>query len=451
MSGVVIQKERLNVQNTGKSRYKTSAGDTQKNIMRRTAWDVTILVVPFFLCMNSLPFPISFRAWQYAKKDDDDENWDGGSAALLVDPDDTHEFLSSDEDETAMTPSISNKGVDADQYHLSTSHNSDYCHEDIVNMGNTLRLSGINLSRPLFIEVSQHLDISGAGTLVWSAPVQIDVQKLQTGINRKGSRSLPKIILDLGDNCDCLVDISLDRASKMPMCTIYSPYWVINKTGMKLEYSVVGPNDGVKRYLDSGAGGLPVMMHCAKSDETNATLNQGSRQLSVIPLEYPRKEVAANWWDEGTNGKLVLKKNALVDGKSQLVDWCQRINLEAAGTDGEVHCDCYVLQAQIESLAGAFHRSNLIKLSPRFIGKFGEGNTEQDKKLPPILTINIVLSVNGSFSKKWSSHIDKHFASCRRPSRCQDVCDIFERKSERERGKVTYESLPRRSNCNLQL
>ena len=380
MSGVVIQKERLNVQDTRKSRYKTSASDTTKNTMRRTAWDVTILVVPFFLFQNSLPFPISIRACQYATKGEDDD-WNG-VVALLVDPEDSNGFSSSDEDEAAMTPSISNKGGDADQYHLSTSHNSDYYHEDMINVGKTLRLSGINLSRPLFIEVSQHLHTSGAASL-WdcesNSPIQIDLHKLQTGMNRKGSRSLPKIILDLGDNCDCLVDVSLDRASKMPLCTIYSPYWLINKTGMKLEYAVAGSNDGSKRYLDSGAGGLPVLMHCSKSDETNATLLQGSRQISVIPLECPRKAVVRNWWDEGTNGKLVLNKNAIVDDKSHIVDWSERINLEAAGTNGEVHCDCYVLQAQIESLAGAFHRSNLIKLTPRFIGKFDRVNPNRMK------------------------------------------------------------------------
>ena len=369
MSGVVIQKERHDVQQTGKDRYKTSPGDTKHNMTRRTAWDVTILVVPSFLCMNSLPFAISVRLWQHEIKDKDDV-WDGAAAALLVDPESSS---SSDDDGTAMTPSISGK-VGEDQYHLSTSHAGDYYHEDVINVGETIRLSGINLSHPLFIEVSQHLQTAGADSILRTSPVQLDLQKLQTGMNRKGSTSLKELILDLGDNCDCLVHVSLDRATKMPLCTIYSPYWLINKTGMKLEYSVVGPNDGVKRYLDSGAGGLPVLMHCGKSDETNATFDQGSRQLSIIPLECPREEVARNWWDESTNGKLVLKKTAIVDGYSHLVDWCTRINLDQAGTDGEVHSDWYVLQAQIESLAGAFHRSNLIKIAPRFIGEFKKRN-----------------------------------------------------------------------------
>lgn len=368
MSGVVIQKERMNVQHTGKGRRQnSSSGDVKKSMMRRTAWDITILVVPYFLFMNSLPFPISVRAWQHAK-DDNDDDWDEAVAALLNDPKDAGDSSSSDDDETAMTPSINNKLVE-DQYHCSTSNTSDYYHEDTVNVGETLRLSGINLSQSLFIEVTQHLQRAGAATILRTTPVEIDLQKLQTGMNRKGSRSLPKIVLDLGDNCDCLVDVSLDRASKMPLCTIYSPYWLINKTGMKLEYSVVGANDGVKRYLDSGCGGLPVLMHCSKSDETNATFHGSGQTLAVIPLECPREDIAMNWWDESTNGKLVLKKNAIVYGKSHVVDWCTRVNLEAAGTAGEVNCDCYILQAQIESLAGAFHRSNLIKLSPRFIGK----------------------------------------------------------------------------------
>lgn len=367
MSGVVIQKERMNVQRTGRGKHNASSGDIKKSMTRRTAWDITILVVPSFLFMNSLPFPVSVRAWQHAKVDSDDD-WDEAAATLLNDPTDAVDSSSSD-DESAMTPSINNK-VDEDQYHFSTSNTSDYYHEDMVNVGETLRLSGINLSQSLFIEVTQHLQTAGAASILRTTPVEIDLQKLQTGMNRKGSRSLPNLVLDLGDNCDCLVDVSLDRASKMPLCTIYSPFWLINKTGMKLEYSVVGANDGAKRYLDSGTGGLPVLMHCSESDETNATFRGSGQTLAVIPLECPREDIARIWWDESTNGKLVLKKNAIVSGKSHLVDWCTRVNLEAAGTTGEVNCDCYILQAQIESLAGAFHRSNLIKLSPRFIGKF---------------------------------------------------------------------------------
>jgi hypothetical protein len=372
MSGVVVLKERLNVQNTGKSRYKTSTGDTKKSIMRRTAWDITILVVPFFLCMNTLPFPISVRAWQHANKDEEDEWDDGAAAALLIDPEDTNEISSTD-DESAMTPSVNNKGINEHQYHLSTKDNSGYYHEDTINVGQTLRLSGISLSRPLFIQVSQHLYTSRTANLIRSNPLRLDLQKLKTGMNRKGTRSLPKLVLDLGDNCDCLVDVSLDRANKMPLCTIYSPYWLVNKTGMKLEYRVAGWNDdakhGGKRYLDSGAGGLPILLHCSKSGETNAKMVQGSRQLSVIPLESPRREVLRSWWDEDTNGKLVLKKNAIVKSKYQVTDWSQKINLDAAGTNGEIHCDCFVLEANIETLAGTFYRSNLIKLTPRFIGK----------------------------------------------------------------------------------
>ena len=413
MSGVVIQKERLNVQNAGKRSLSASSGDPKRNILRRTAWDVTILVVPFFLCMNTLPFPITIRAWQYAINDEDDD-WDGAAAALFVDPEDTNELSSSD-DESEMTPSINNAGINGDLYHFSTIDNSDYYYEGVVKVGQTLRLSGIKLSQPLFIQVSQHLEnVGAAASLIWTNPVQMDLQKLQSGMNRKGSRSLPKLILDLGDNCDCLVDVSLDRDSKMPFCTFYSPYWVINKTGMKLEYSVSGAVFGAndKRYLDSGAGGLPVCMHCGKSEETNATLDQGSRHLSVIPLECPSEEVMKNWWDEEINGKLVLKRNGILD----VTDWPrQPINLVAAGTIGEVHCDCFVLEARVESLAGTFHRSNLIKLTPRFIGKDIQAYCKK-RLLLYVFSPHHVISYLYPPSKKYSSHINKHFAICWWPS-----------------------------------
>ena len=42
----------------------------------------------------------------------------------------------------------------------------------------------------------------------------------------------------MGDNCTAVVDVTLDRAIRMPIATIYSPYWIQNKTGAKLEYKV---------------------------------------------------------------------------------------------------------------------------------------------------------------------------------------------------------------------
>ena len=114
LSGVVVRKERLNVHISSKHRDKPFASDTKRSILQRTAWDTTILVVPFFLLSNSLPFLISVRTWQHSKDNDDD---------LWKEPaqyDDTNEEnLSSDDDDTSsMTPSLRGKSKNSDQFHL---------------------------------------------------------------------------------------------------------------------------------------------------------------------------------------------------------------------------------------------------------------------------------------------------------------------------------------------
>lgn len=135
----------------------------------------------------------------------------------------------------------------------------------------------------------------------------------------------------------------------------------MNKTGSKLEYRVAGQN---KSYLDSGAGGLPIMIHGSRSVGTNEKMKKVSRDVVVIPVERPNEIVARKWWDEKSNGKLVLHKVAIGD-----VDWSENIDLDAAGTHGEIDCKRFIFNVSIESLAGAFHRSNLITISPRFIVK----------------------------------------------------------------------------------
>lgn len=53
----------------------------------------------------------------------------------------------------------------------------------------------------------------------------------------------------------------------------------------------------------------------------------------------------------------------------RLVDWSEEIDLDAAGTSPEIRCNKFVCNVSIDSLAGCFHRSNLITFSPRFVVK----------------------------------------------------------------------------------
>ena len=142
----------------------------------------------------------------------------------------------------------------------------------------------------------------------------------------------------------------------------------MNKTGSRLEYKVgakfqpgipINSSRRRQRYLDSGNGGLPIMMHCANTE----------KELSVIPVERPNEAVASTWWDTEANGKLVLKSNAIKCNSGRLVDWSDCIELDAAGTSGSLSCGQFVFSVSIESLAGAFYRTKLVTFGPRFIVK----------------------------------------------------------------------------------
>lgn len=167
-----------------------------------------------------MPFPILARTWQFPRKDDDTMWRD--PALLTPQTDDANEDIGSDEDTSAVTPSIRGRGANPDQFHLSRSGRKGYFSLDSIPRGETLRLSGIHLRQPLFIQVSQRLEVSSEedeSDFMWSKPLKIKLAKLRTGINQKGAFSLPRIPLNLGDNCSALVDVSIERGIRMPICT----------------------------------------------------------------------------------------------------------------------------------------------------------------------------------------------------------------------------------------
>lgn len=218
------------------------ASDAMKSILCRTAWDITIEVVPFFLLSNSLPLPIVARTWQLPSKREDD-SWRDQSFLLTEQDEDMDEEISSDEDLSSKTPSIKGRGGgNPDQFHSPRgSGQKGYFSLDYVARGETLKLCGINLRQPLYLQVQQRLNIldeNDEAEFSWSKPLQINLSRLRTGINPKGQFSLPKMPLDLGDSCSLLVDVSIEREIRMPICTIYAPYFITNKTGSKLEYKV---------------------------------------------------------------------------------------------------------------------------------------------------------------------------------------------------------------------
>jgi hypothetical protein len=222
-------------------RFSPVASESKKSILQRTAWDTTIQVVPYFLLSNSMSFPILARSWQLPSKKN--ETWQDYSLHDDEIDDVNDENLSSDDDQTSATPSIKCKGLIPFQVHKSDGskgQNGQFSLH-VVERGETLQMSGINLREPFFLQLAQKLRAVGESnesSAMWSKPLQINFGKLRTGINPKGSFALPQIPLDLGDSCSALVDVSVEGGIRMPICTIYSPCWIMNKTGAKLGYKI---------------------------------------------------------------------------------------------------------------------------------------------------------------------------------------------------------------------
>ena len=115
---------------------------------------------------------------------------------------------------------------------------------------------------------------------------------------------------------------------------------------------------------------LAILIHGSRTQKSNEKYKKASREISIIPLQSPSQNMMAReWWDQASNGELVLQKGPIEEHGRSIVDWSKPIELEAAGTDGEIHCHRYIFNCSIDSLAGVFHRSNLISFTPSFIVK----------------------------------------------------------------------------------
>ncbi|KAL7513251.1 hypothetical protein ACHAXN_010303 [Cyclotella atomus] len=258
-----------------------------------TAWDCCINILPSLKLQNGLPLDISVRVWQLAEQEDDDWQELFIRSDSVIDKDN-----SSDDDNSAMTPTSQTKIEYLNKFHHSKgSIVDDFLFVGSVESCQVLHISGISLRQPIFMQLSQSVSSNSAD------PILVGIHNLRIG-SKKGANSLPKIIMDLGDDLDALVDVAVDE-NKVPCVNINSPFWIVNKVGVKLECKVDGKS---KTYIDSGAGGLPIMIHGAKAIVSNSAYKKVSRQIKASPLECPHVNVASYWWDEDTNGKLVLKK-----------------------------------------------------------------------------------------------------------------------------------------------
>jgi len=374
-SGLTVQRNRLNVHRSSRSRHS----GTKKISKTRTAWDSTIVVMPSFVLTNALPFNIQFRCWQLPTNKTEDwkkaDIFAGAQTPSKAKPRRAKiaakdESSSGDED-IASSGAPSTEGRRYARHRKAHSHAfegaSDWQNQAFINFDNAssgadVLLNGINTKEKLYIQIAQDVASEyNIDSLLWTEPLCVNMKKLRCGGNRSGTMTLPVTKGTIGDDADFFLDVTVEHG--IPYCNIYAPYWLNNKTGMKMMLKFSGRDDTM---YDGGSGGLPIMAMChvAGRKEKNE-----QREVSVIPLEGASLEDLNAWWDESANGQLVLNPPPLNAKGKSLVEWSKGIGLDAVGQLGECRCKKFIFGVSIETLTGAFYRTNSIVFTPRFVVK----------------------------------------------------------------------------------
>ena len=362
--GIIVERNRLNVYRSEKSRSKeyarTRKNATAPNITNiKTAWATTIQIKPSFVLLNALPFSILFRSWQLPQESFNAE-W---KKEIWMNPDTaTKEDNTDVDDESSLLSTI--------KRHTKVHYDeSDFNKAGHVSSGGIAKLNGIEMNDTLYIEVSQDFktDRNDLNKLTWISPLAIELGLLRKVGTKIGSLRLPTIRGRLGDSVCFCIDVTAGR-NAAPYCTLFSPFWILNKTGMKMQYKFTGCDIEIH---DSGAGGLPVLAACYVEEKPRKSNLPGvtKREISVVPLEGPKKQNANVWWNTELDGELVVSNPSLIHHGKKMVEWSDKIGLDVPGSFGEVKCKNILFGSSIDTLTGVFNVSNLVTFMPRYVVK----------------------------------------------------------------------------------
>ena len=363
-SGIIVERNRLNVYRSEKSQRqkytRTSKNATAPNITNmKTAWATTIQIKPSFVLLNALPFSILFRSWQLPQEsfnvERKRETWMNSDTATTEDNVDV-------DDESSLR--LIRKRHTKVQY-----DESDFNTAGHVSPGGIAKLNGIEMNDTLYIEVSQDFktDRNDLNKLTWTSPLAIELGKLRIVGTKTGSVRLPTIRGRLGDSVYFCIDVTAGK-NGAPYCTLFSPFWILNKTGMKMQYKLTGCNMEIH---DSGVGGFPVLAACYVEEKPRKKNLPGvtKREISVVPLEGPKKQAANVWWNTELDGELVISNPSLIHHGKKMVEWSDKIGLDVPGSFGEVKCKNVLFGRSIDTLTGVFNVSNLVTFMPRYVVK----------------------------------------------------------------------------------
>lgn len=334
-AGISVQFDRLTcLQNQSLSEGKGAIPT------KNTALDTVIRVFPTFVLRNALPFGLAFKCWQSVAEIGKQRL--GKSVKWFPEEESVDESIGSDEN--GPQPE---KGTSLRRHSLADTSEWDFYEVGHIDEGGFTNLNGVDISKKLFLQITQALNVYDSNSsssrhifpqkakpeLYWTSPIQLDIDWLQAGGNIAGRLSLPEMIAQLGDEVDVSLRVEVEPNGTTSV-TLFSPYWIINKSFMKMEYKFTGNDTTI---LDSAVGGLPILVSCKEKDGPFDKLLAKKREIAARPIERPTEVIKSIWWEKA-NGELIFMAPSLRKATSSQVDWCEPMVLDKAGTVNEVSC-----------------------------------------------------------------------------------------------------------------
>ena len=370
------------------------------------AWDTAIRVLPSIVLSSSLPFNVQFHCFQKVKKGYGDpfQNntppWSSSSLRNGGQPKkkkkkkrSNHGFgFRKQKNKTFKfsRPSSSSSSIGSKGRAIMGTSRGDaapFNSKGTIKVGSEVKLTGVDLNESLWISISRE-----DGSSRESNPIELNLKAMS------GGRALPTVRGNLEDEVIFKVSGAHMR-NTCKMLNIFSPYWVVNKTGMSLQYEVSGRE---KSLHDTTLGSAPVLVDSGDQGRALGD-NWGGNWIRTIPNQGVYKDKLTEWWNVKENGPITARKDLLNCGSlrggsnsggkgiSLEPDFSEKIGLDNVGQIGEINCGNIYFGVSVETMTGAFQQSNLMTFYPRFVvrNKFKaditivplEGNVKQSAKI----------------------------------------------------------------------
>lgn len=398
---------------------KPTASEIKRNQRHQSALDTTIHILPSVLLSNSTPLRLKYRCWQHhsavksgvglnmmnnltegierfiglndSNDSDDDEpsgidptpmrkesrkhshsnnplgssltKWGGGKLSLK---DIGKKVMKAQHiaKRTRAFTAVESRSMKRKVGFGRGNNSRPFFSTNTIEKGMDVKLVGVNMKEDLFISISRGDD----DEIGWSKPMKLDMKKFAS--NKRGDEQQ----CSLGPDLDIEIAMSVGRNSKR-RCTIFSPDWIINKTGMALQYKLSG-RDGTINSLSKGD--LPIMVKSGKG-----------RHVMCIPVSEPQQDNLERYWDKEDLGDIKIidnmrfkpdvrhmtaptagMKSAMKtdeNRKEVIVDWSNQVGFDNVGTTDELRCGNLLLGVSTDTMTGVFVSSNICTFWPRFV------------------------------------------------------------------------------------